>query len=454
MKKIDQNNILIAGFGRSGLSCARFLKNIGKSVTITDQKDEHAFAEYIPEIKELGIRLELGHHSCKTFENAEMIVLSPGVPHTLKPILRAKAENIPVIGEIELASRFISEPVTAVTGTNGKTTTTTLLGEMLKESGLDVFVGGNIGTPLIEYPAGKKKSDRLVVEISSFQLDTIQYFRPDTAVLLNITQDHLDRYDNFDAYVKSKSRIFENQKKDDTAVFNGDDLFVRSISHKVKSSKFFINPKIEEQGIIINYNNLILESGKYSGIKFDLSKVKLPGRHNQENMAAACMAALASGGTPEGIQSALNNFKGLAHRIEYAAVIDNVKYYDDSKATNVDAVVRALESFDVPVVLIMGGRSKGGDFSVLKTLIQQRVRKLILLGESKHEIMDALGHECRNGAEMAYEMEDAVLRAKRAAVSGDVVLLSPSGSSFDMYDSYARRGEDFCRIVRHLAGKS
>ncbi|MDM8538728.1 cyanophycin synthetase, partial [Desulfobacterales bacterium HSG17] len=174
--------------------------------------------------------------------------------------------------------------------------------------------------------------------------------------------------------------------------------------------------------------------------------------HNQENMAAACLTALTSGGNPEGIQSALNNFKGLAHRIEYVAAIDNVTYFDDSKATNVDAVVRAIESFDVPVVLIMGGRGKGGDFSVLKDPIRQHVRKLILIGESKQEIMNALGHECRAGAEMAYEMEDAVLRAKRAAIPGDVVLLSPSGSSFDMYSSYARRGEDFCRVVNNLSG--
>ncbi|MBW1745540.1 MAG: UDP-N-acetylmuramoyl-L-alanine--D-glutamate ligase, partial [Deltaproteobacteria bacterium] len=427
------------GLGVTGVATARFLINRGASVTVSDQKKEQETGHEEPLIREPGIRMELGPHRIETFERADLIVVSPGVPHTILPIRRAKEQGIPVIGEIELASRFITEPIVAVTGTNGKTTTTTLLGKMLEDSGLKVFVGGNIGKPLIAYVDGEEKAEIVVIEVSSFQLDTIDTFRANVAVLLNITDDHMDRYPDLDAYTKSKARIFNNQQYNDTAVLNGSDPVVRSLSRDILSRKVFFSSK--EEGVAISDESIISQEN----MSQLLADFKLPGKHNMENAAAASLAALTAGGTFEGVRTALRKFKGLPHRLEYIDTLNGVDFFDDSKATNVDSVAKALETFERPVVLIMGGRNKGSKFHTLRDLIGRHTKKLIVIGEAKEDIKAELGDI--KPVETATSMEDAVFKAYNAAKPGDIVLLSPACASFDMYNSYAQRGEDFCKAV-------
>jgi UDP-N-acetylmuramoylalanine--D-glutamate ligase len=449
--------ILIVGLGKSGVAAARFLNRQGAFVTVTDMKTEEDLGPFAPLVREMGIRMELGGHGVETFEKSDLIVLSPGVPHTILPVRNAKEKGIPVLGETELASRFITEPIVAVTGTNGKTTTTTLLGEMLKKSGRNVFVGGNIGTPLIEYVDNGEKVDVVVAEVSSFQLDTIDTFRPKVALLLNITDDHLDRYKDVGAYPAAKGRIFENQQQEDTAVFNGNDPIVRSLVKRFKSKRFpFFTDSSgfaaeTEKGAVITEKNIIFHTDENQGKVLDLKNVILPGKHNIENVAAAGLASLAAGGTFEGIQSALNDFKGLSHRLEYVATITGVEYFDDSKATNVDATARALEAFNRPLVVIMGGRDKGGSYDVLKGVVRKHVKRLILMGEARENIRSALGPIVPTQVERT--MEDAVFAAYQAASPGDAVLLSPACSSFDMYDGFAQRGEFFCKAIAELKVK-
>jgi len=437
--KLKNKNILVVGLGVSGVATARFLINRGASVTVSDQKEEQETGFEEPLIREPGIRMELGPHRIETFERADLIVVSPGVPHTILPIRRAKEQGIPVIGEIELASRFITEPIVAVTGTNGKTTTTTLLGKMLEDSGFKVFVGGNIGKPLIAYADREEKAEIVVVEVSSFQLDTIDTFRANVAVLLNITEDHMDRYPDLDAYTKSKARIFKNQQYNDTAMLNGSDPVVRSLSRDILSRKVFFSSK--EEGVAISDESIISQEN----MSQLLSDLKLPGKHNMENAAAASLAALTAGGTFEGVRTALRKFKGLPHRLEYIDTLNGVDFFDDSKATNVDSVAKALETFERPVVLIMGGRNKGSKFHTLRDLIGRHTKKLIVIGEAKEDIKAELGDI--KPVETATSMEDAVFKAYNAAKPGDIVLLSPACASFDMYNSYAQRGEDFCKAV-------
>jgi UDP-N-acetylmuramoylalanine--D-glutamate ligase len=429
-------HILIVGLGVSGAAAARFLKKRGARVTVTDMASEKQLSPFLDRIKDLDIELQLGTHINQTFENADLIIISPGVPDTILPIINAKEKNVPVWGEIELAGRFIKEPIVAVTGTNGKTTTTTLLGKMIESSGLKPFVGGNIGTPLIEYVDHKEKADVVVAELSSFQLDTIDTFRPKVSVLLNITEDHMDRYTDLEAYATSKGRIFMNQQENDTAVLNGSDPLAVKITKHIKAKKrFFYHDESRDN----TSNDLNL---------FDFYVPGLPGKHNIENASAAALAAMSIGCSLKGIQAALNNFKGLPHRLEYVKTVNDIRFFDDSKATNVDAVARAIDAFDSPIVLIMGGRSKGARFDDLSDRVSKKIKQLIVIGEAKENIISALGRYTKTHA--SDSMQDAVIAAYQSAASGDIVLLSPACSSFDMFRSYAHRGEIFQKTVGNL----
>jgi len=454
-------NILIVGLGVSGIAAARFLKNKGASVTVTDIAPAEDLVEHSSLAHAMGVKLELGQHKIATFEGADLIVISPGVPHTIEPIKRARAKGIPVWGEMELAARFIREPIVAITGTNGKTTTTTLLGKMLENSGFKVFVGGNIGNPLISYVDQGITAEIVVAEVSSFQLDTIETFKPKVSVLLNVTEDHMDRYSDFDAYVKSKSRIFEYQQAGDIAVINGSDTLIRSISKDIKAEKVSFYHQGNTHDVTgnwasISWNGLQsvptihLHSPERPQKPWEIIASNLKGRHNLENAAAAALAALAVGGNLAAIQSVLNDFQGLSHRLEFITTVDDINFFNDSKATNVDAVARALETFNQPIVLIMGGLDKGGNFPALKKLVHKHAKKLIVLGEARDKIRSALGDACREGVLNAADMKDAVIAAYHEAAPGDVVLLSPGCASFDMYSSYAQRGEDFCMAVKRL----
>lgn len=448
---LTNKHILVVGLGKSGISTARFLTERGCRVTVTDNRVEDELCDVLPEIRKMGVAVELGQHRIETFEDADLIVLSPGVPHTIEPVRMAVGKNIPVIGEIELAYHFIDIPIIAITGTNGKSTTTLLLGEMLEQSGFTVLLGGNLGTPMIKYAGKHDTADFMVVEISSFQLDTIERFKPKVSILLNIADDHLDRYPDFDAYAQSKAGIFKNQDATDICILNDKDPNVRSISENLTARRFTFNcsQSIENRAWVTGQT--IWFHTKDAGVcEIDCSKIFLRGHHNLENASAAGLAILALGGTISGIEGALKQFKGLPHRVEYIDTIDGVKYYDDSKATNVDAVLRALESFFSPVVLIMGGRDKGGSYESLRSQVGQKVKLLILLGEAAEKIKETIGDPV--ATEMVSTMSMAVNMADKSTVPGDTVLLSPACSSFDMYESYAQRGNDFKQAVYQLKG--
>jgi UDP-N-acetylmuramoylalanine--D-glutamate ligase len=454
--ELKDKKILVVGLARSGLAVARFLVSRGALVTVTDQAAEAGLGACVEHARDLGVCLELGGHRAETWASADMIVISPGVPHTLEQLRAARERGIAVIGEVELASRFIRPPIVAVTGTNGKTTTTELLGRMLAASGLRVFVGGNIGNPLIEIVDRDAELNVIVAEISSFQLDTADSFRPHVAVLLNITPDHLDRYPDLSVYAASKSLIFKNQTADDVAIIHGNDPVVQRQCASIRSRKlaFLTRPPENNgigQGAIITPRQIaVVLPGLVQG-RIDLTKSALIGPHNRENIAAAALAALAVGADLSGVQKAVDQFQGLAHRLEPVATINGVRFINDSKATNVDAVIRALECFEHPVVLIMGGRNKGYDFSALQAHVRRRVKKLIVIGEAGPEIQAVLGQEPIDGSERAKDMAQAVAQAYAQAGAGDAVLLSPACASFDMFGSYAERGDTFKRLVKELS---
>lgn len=449
--ELENKKVLVVGLGISGEACARFLKNRGAQVTVNDANRNPQLTKTKKRLGKRGIHTVLGGHPQHLFEKAELICLSPGVPHTLPPLDKARHLGIPVWGEIELACRFISEPIVAVTGTNGKTTTTSLIGEMLRASGRRIFVGGNIGRPLILYPDLDRKPDVVVIEVSSFQLDTIATFRPRVAVLLNISPDHLDRYSDFDGYARSKVRLVENQKAEDTVIYNAGDRVIKRLLERCVSKKipFYENgqaPVDFTNGAAITSQTVLLrQDGQEQWI--DLSRTRLLGKHHHENIAAACLAAFAAGASVDGIYRALDEFDGLPHRTEPVRTVNGVLYVNDSKGTNVHAVEKALASFD-SVILIMGGIDKGGHFKALARLVTKRVKKLILLGEATDVIDSALGSVVATVA--VDNMAQAVFAAHEWAEPGDVVLLSPGCASFDQYENYAERGNDFRRNVEQL----
>ena len=453
---VEGKHIIVVGLARSGIAVARFLKAKGASVTLTDQATEEILGAFAVEARQLGVDLELGRHEPSTFNSADLIVISPGVPHTIAPLEEARANGIQVIGEVELAARFIDTPIVAVSGTNGKTTTTELVGRMLAASGRKVFVGGNIGNPLIEIAGRSADLDVIVAEISSFQLDTIDTFRPHVAVLLNISPDHLDRYPDIDAYAASKSRLFENQQASDFAVCNGNDPLVQNHCKEIRGKvlSFFSRPAENgkpAQGAIITPKQVAVCVPEFEAGRIDLERTPLIGPHNRENIAAAALAAMAVGASLEGMQKALDEFQALSHRLEMVGTVNEIAFVNDSKATNVDAVMRALECFDQPVVLIMGGRNKGYDFGQLYHHVQKHVKKLVVIGESGDEILDVLGDATVQGGVKAEDMDQAVQMAYASADPGETVLLSPACASFDMFGSYAERGEKFRQSVGGLS---
>jgi len=455
---LENQRVLVVGLGLTGIALTRFLVGRKATVTVTDQSGEDRLGTYPEECRRMGVTLELGGHREATFKSADWVVVSPGVPLTIPPIAKAIKARVPVTGEMELAACYIQEPIAAVTGTNGKTTTTALLGEMLKKSGKRVFVGGNIGSPLIGHVDQGRPVDAVVVEVSSFQLDTVHSFRPRVGVLLNVTPDHLDRYPDLMSYARAKGRLFENQTEEDVAVLNGGDPIVREVTGSIRSRRLFFSGRSGKESGAIPAGNRILLKGIskakkdvdiHPGDGFNLEGTYFTGRYGQENAAAACLAALSAGATHEGIQAALNAFKGLPHRLETVGIINDVRFVNDSKATNVYSVLCALEAFASPLVLIMGGRDKGSDFTLLREGIGRFARKIILIGEAAGPIRKALKGVV--SMEDATDMVAAVKAAFRAASPGDVVLLSPACASFDMFSNYAHRGENFREAVKALS---
>jgi UDP-N-acetylmuramoylalanine--D-glutamate ligase len=444
--------VLVVGLAKTGLATVKFLKAKGSVVSTTEERSREEMKGALQELEGMDITMEWGGHRKGTFLRQDLIVVSPGVDLAIEPIQEAMNKGVRVISEIELACRFIESPLVAVTGTNGKTTTTLLLGEMLKESGKRVGVGGNVGEPLILFADGRNSWEVLVVEISSFQLEAIESFRPRVAVLLNITEDHLDRYARYADYIRAKARIFENMTAEDVAVLNRDDPVVMELADRVPAREIFFSLKETlKEGAFSNGKNITL---RLAGEKEEYSLVtaSLKGVHNVENMMAAITAARLSGCSKKAVETVLRRFEGLEHRVEFVREIDGVRYYNDSKGTNVGSVVKSLQGFSDPVILIAGGKDKNGDLNPLKEWVQQRVKRLILIGEAKERMARELGG--LTDTIFAPTLEEAVLLAHRSAKRGEVVLLSPACSSFDMFKDYKERGRTFKEAVRRIGGRA
>jgi len=446
----------VVGLGTSGYWAARWLAEEGAKVTLSDIKKKSQLApEYVKELHALGVTLETGGHQKETFLCADAIVLSPGAPLDTPFIRAALQKKIPVMGEMELAARHVDIPMIAVTGTNGKTTVTSFLGQMLENAGYDVFVGGNIGTPLTAYLAGGKKADYLVVEVSSFQLDTIQQFSPKISMILNISPDHLDRYADYQAYIKSKLRIFENQGPGQTVILNADDPVLSSVTPPNGTTVFHYGLK-KKDGI-----NAFIENGEIVSVangknRFNLNAFSLAGAHNLENLLAIVLAGQALELADEPIQKTVDEFKGLPNRLEYTNRISGIQFYNDSKATNVDAAIRAVQSFDKPLILIAGGRHKGSNYQPLVEACRGNVKGAVFMGEAASLLSEAFTERVRAKNfsplpfSLAVNMKDAVSKAYGLAKSGDIVLLAPACSSFDMFRDYNHRGTVFKAAVEDL----
>jgi UDP-N-acetylmuramoylalanine--D-glutamate ligase len=448
--ELNGKRVLVVGLGRSGVASALFLKSRGARVTVSDAKSEDQLREQIPALLDAGIAVETGAHGERTFQNQDLIVVSPGVPVDAEPLTQARALGQPVIGEIELASQFLSGPVVAITGSNGKTTTTTLVGEILFAGGLKTLVGGNIGTAAISL-ADKATSETVaVLEVSSFQLETIRSFRPKIAVVLNVTPDHLDRHRTFAAYVDAKARIFENQQPDDFAVLNADDPTCVELAGRTRAQVSWFSRKREvESGAFVRDGKVVFRRNGPEQQVMPVSEIPLKGSHNLENVLAAVCTGVLMGCAPEKIRATIRNFKAVEHRLEYVATVRGVEYYNDSKATNVDATIKALESFSANIHLILGGKDKGSDYTALNDLLRQRVKSVYTIGAAARKIQSQI-----QGATQIVSsgtIEIAVKQAATAAQPGDFVLLAPACASFDQFQNYEHRGRAFKDLVRQLA---
>lgn len=503
--ELKGKNILVVGLARSGKGAANLLTELGASVTVTDIRSEDKLREFIEELSP-SVKLCLGSHPEDVFISADMIVVSPGVPLNIAPLSKAREKGIPIISEIELAFQITKQKISlnmpstppsfkspldsfnntgqggitfcekgflAITGTNGKSTTTALLDLMMKKNGFRTILGGNIGNALTEEILKAFKDhevtvinkeiidsrssliDYIVAEVSSFQLDSIKEFRPKVACIVNITPDHLDRYHSMEEYAKSKARIFENQEGDDFLVLNKDDpettkLVIEKLKKKdLRPHVIFFSRKEEVEGIYCKDGNIFWNffDSPYR-FPINIEEIKIKGVHNLENAMAATAMALLAGCSEKAIIDSLKEFPGLEHRLEFVREIDGVKYFNDSKGTNVAAAMKSIESFTNPIILIAGGRDKEGDFSLLKPLVKEKVKAVVLIGEAKEKIKNALKDV--TDTVIARDFKEAIYTARNIAIKGDVVLLSPACASFDMFTNFEDRGRQFKKIVMEM----
>jgi len=444
--------VLVVGAARSGIACAKFLAVHGATVALNDAKP---IEKWIPEalaLKDEGVGCLSGEAPSWLLDNIELLVISPGVPVKSIPVRYAERAGAEVIGEVELASRFLRGRKVAITGTNGKTTTTALIGELLKDAGLPVQVGGNIGTPLITLVETSRDDGWTVVELSSYQLETIKEFHPSVAVVLNVTPNHMDRYEAFTDYAAAKHRIFMNQEPGDVAILNGDDEVVSSWASGLRAHvvTFSVQSELEE-GLFLRGRELISRTRDGERVLMKRDDMKLRGLHNVENVLAALSAGLACGASPESMRETVRRFEPVEHRLELVAEIKGVRFYNDSKATSVDATMKALEAFQDDagkVVLILGGRGKKAPYAPLADLIREQVRQLVLIGEDAETIGKELGEYARS--QRVADMQEAVQLSFQSARPGDIVLLAPACASFDMFDSFEHRGKVFKNEVQSL----
>ncbi len=439
---------MVAGLGVSGRAVCELLLSRGAEVIGTDVRGLSEFNGALDSIGKAGGLLHLGGHRLEDFLEADRIVVSPGIPLDIEPLVRARSRGVEIVGELEWAWRQVSLPTVAVTGTNGKTTTTALIGEILQQAGRRPFVGGNIGTPLSRCLLSKDPVDVLVLEISSFQLDTASTFRPDVGVLLNITEDHLDRYPNFEAYADSKLSLFRRQDGGDFAVINAGDPICARRAGEIPGNLLRFGGAPSTANAAVYDRSLRLSVPGSADFEISLEKCRLQGAHNRENIMAACLAATALGIGAEAMQAAVDTFSGFAHRVEWVRTWQGIDFYDDSKATNVGAVVKALEGFERPVLLLVGGRDKLGAYEPLLASLAARGKGVFAFGEAGPKIYEHL--RGRVPAGLYPDLASAFKEAVRRGAPGDVILLSPACASFDQYKSYAQRGDHFKELVAGL----
>ena len=450
MMNLKGKRVLVVGLGKSGLAAALFLRRHGAQVTVSDTRSAESLAKDIPALLEEGIMVESGGHGLLTFRRQDLIVVSPGVPLDTPELVQVKGFGLPVIGELELAARFLKGHTIAITGSNGKTTTTALLGEILKESGQPTLVGGNIGIPVVGLIDKSSDETWSVLEVSSFQLESTEQFRPAIAVILNITPDHLDRHGSFENYALAKERIFAAQTADDSLVLNADNARAAEAASRSAAGVYWFS--IEHpvaRGAWLEQGYAVYRSAEDAPIEkiVALTDIPLKGAHNVENVLAAVCAARLAGVSPEMIARAIQSFQAVEHRLEYVATRNGVDFYNDSKATNVDATAKALAAFSSGIHLILGGKDKGSDYTQLTPLLRDRVRAVYTIGAAADKIESQLRgvvslHSCGT-------LEKAVRAASSAAHSGEVVLLAPACSSFDQFESYEHRGRVFKELVNN-----
>ncbi|MBN21346.1 MAG: UDP-N-acetylmuramoyl-L-alanine--D-glutamate ligase [Bdellovibrionaceae bacterium] len=460
MSKFKGKNVLVVGIGRTGVSIGRYLSKSGAKVTLTDMKQRNELNEYVRDLQDCKVEFDFGKHSPHLFEQADLIVVSPGVPLNIKPIEEARLQGKALVTEVDIAASLLKVPLIGVTGTNGKTTTTTLLGEMFKTEGKRAFVGGNIGTPLIDFISGDQNADYAIAELSSFQLDLIEKLVPAVAVFTNISEDHMDRYSGMDAYISAKKKLLQACDRNTYVVLNYDDpLLVRfgaETSGRViwftKKDPMNIGGDFAESFCGVYYDsesNKIYDKVTGQEEVYDVSMLRLFGDHNKENLMAAICAARMMGIGPKTIQSVIQSFPGVPHRLELIRRKNGVFFINDSKATNVGSLEKSLLAFKKnPMILIAGGKDKDADFTRLAPLVEKRCHTLILVGESKEKLNRAIGDFAETY--LMGTFEEAVLLAYQKSRSGDIIMLSPGCASFDMFRNYEERGDYFKQIVSQL----
>jgi UDP-N-acetylmuramoylalanine--D-glutamate ligase len=448
----QDKKVLIIGLARSGIAAARVLSSLGAEVTIADQKSAKDLREGVKTLRDWPIKIHTGGYPVITKTKFDLLVTSPGVPMRAEPLAQAVEEGIPVWSEIELASSLTKGSIVAITGTNGKTTTTALVGQMFTDAGREVVVAGNIGVPLIQKVMGTTPSHNIVVEVSSFQLEWVHTFKPKVAIITNITPDHLDRHINMENYINVKARIFANQDKEDFTVLNYDDPILRKLAERCQGKVIFFSHQISlDEGVFIK-NDWVVSRLRGTEQEICLVKdLKIPGLHNLENAMAAVGAGLALGLTKEQLHETLTTFPGVEHRLEPVRELNGVLYVNDSKATNPEAAMKALEAFDQPIILIMGGSSKGSDFSQLAKLIKEKVKHLIVLGQTADDIISAVEQNDFKAVYRVTTFEEAVNKSFQLALPGEIVLLSPACASYDMFKNFEHRGQTFKELVCELA---
>ncbi len=446
--ELKGKKILVVGLGRSGMAAALFLRRRGAQVTVSDIRSAEQLGKDIPALLEEGIAVEAGGHGLLTFRRQDLIVVSPGVPLDTPELAQVKSFGLPIIGELELAVEYLKGKTLGITGSNGKTTTTSLCGAILEAGGLPVQVGGNIGVPVIALVDESRDDGWSVLELSSFQLETTERFRPQIAVVLNVTPDHLDRHGTFENYTVAKERIFANQTAEDALVLNADDDVTSRMAARASSRIFWFSAKrVVRQGAFVHEGAIVFRASEQAAPEFILriDEIPLKGAHNVENVLAAVCAARLAGVAPEAIRKAVAAFKAVEHRLEFVAEIHGVDYYNDSKATNVDAAAKAIAAFPGGIHLILGGKDKNSDYRQLRSLLEDRVKTVYTIGAAAEKIETHI-----YGAVpvvSAGTLDQAVAKASEAAQPGEIVLLAPACSSFDQFENYEHRGQVFKELV-------